>query len=161
MLREEWPIEAILQLGDKDRTALPQIIAVICARGSGRVPAPRLREVEGDGRPTGTALPPGTGRGLETLLLHKLGGGMKVSPANEELAEEINIIPTSSLHSCSGGQGQGKLQVQASTFGNTRNLLAGRFIPSLPSRSPSQRRLGSPAPVPNPWKSRDSPSPRH
>lgn len=42
MLREERPIEAILQLGDKDRTALSQIITVICVRGSGRVPAPRL-----------------------------------------------------------------------------------------------------------------------
>lgn len=79
-----------------------------------------------------------------------------ISPANWELAEEINIIPTFSLRSCSSSQGQGKLRVRATSGTSSVATLSS---PSLPSCSPSQRRLGSPTPVLNPWKSSDSPKP--
>lgn len=58
---------------------------------------------------------------------------MKAS-ANKELAEEINIIPTSLLHSYSGGQGQGRLQVQA-TPGTSLLAALSRPFPPIPHLS--------------------------
>lgn len=78
----------------------------------------------------------------------KGGTLLGISPANRELAEEINIIPTFSLHSCSSGQGQEKLQVRATSGTSSAATLSSRPVPSLLLPISMQPRLPDPSSQP-------------
>lgn len=138
--------EAIFQPDDKDRSGRTSYRA----RGSGRAPPPRAA-----GERRTTAVPPARdrprelGEGWKPFSLASSEVGRSVSPAKREPAEEVNVAPASSLHGCSGGRGQGMLQVQALPSGQHQELPRRPLdpaVPSLLSLSPTSAPPGLPDP---------------